>query len=278
MRHVHRFSALVPCGWYGRPRAFSTVPLLRKGADPLDSLFEEMENCDTSVHSDNRETSAKLECNEPSPVVTSSLLPTSDARLRLEEAKHRRLQRQLKDVGEELNELLNEKGRAAAQESSKVYVPSRAGKTFLSSAELIQEKSPQEFVADEKNAEKLSRLPSLQHSGCSAVITMVGVVMGAPHEVSIVIPGDSTKSTCVEFSVRYEIPFVVARTSTVITVRAVGATLSTFARENVCAGDVVHILGHLAPFDTPGESNSLCAVYVLPAGGNISVVLSKAEN
>ncbi|KPA83069.1 hypothetical protein ABB37_02785 [Leptomonas pyrrhocoris] len=257
-------------------RALSTTTRLLRDADPLSVLFEEVENCDTSVHSQGSSTSAKLEESDASRTVQSSPPPSSDARVRLEEAKQKRLKRQLKDVGDELNALLNEKGRVAAQVANKAYVPARAAKTFLSSAELIQEKAPQEFVADEQSAEELVKVPLLQHSGCSAVITMVGVVAKAPQQVSVTFPGGYAESGCVEFTVRYEIPFVQASTSMLVTVRAVGATLSTFVQENVSVGDVVHVLGHLAPFNTPGKDGSLCAIYVLPAGGNVTVVLSKA--
>lgn len=276
MRNARGICLGVQCRWRYGTRAISTTRCHYKDPDPLDALFEEMDNCDTSAHSHASEPPTKTEEVGESHAAKASSSPASDARVRLEKAKQRRLQRQLKDVGEELSALLDEKSRAAAQEANKAYVPSRAAKTFLSSAELIQEKAPQEFVPDEKSEEELAKVPSLQHSGCAAVITMVGVVAEDPRDANAVFPGEESESSCVEFTVHYEIPFMRSGTSMAVTVRAVGATLSAFARENVSVGDVVHVLGHLAPLGAPGRGGSLCAIYVLPAGGNISVVLSKA--
>ncbi|KPI88708.1 hypothetical protein ABL78_2168 [Leptomonas seymouri] len=274
MLQARRAVTATSCQWHSGMRAVSTTTRLLKDADPLCALFEEMESCDTSVHSKGSSTPAKVEEADVSRAVKSSSPPMLDARVRLEGAKQRHLQRQLKDVGEELRALLSEKGRAAAQDANKAYVPAQTAKVFLSSAELIQDKAPQQFVADEKSAEELAKAPSLQRSGCSAVITMVGVVSKAPQQVNVVFPGVNSESSCIEFMVRYEIPFVQTSTSMLVTVRAVGTTLSTFVQENVHVGDVVHVLGHLAPLSTPSNGDGLCAIYVLPAGGNVSVVLS----
>lgn len=258
-------------------RAFSITSYHLKESDPLSAILDEMENCDTGFQSEGKGSTAKTEEDDLLKSADLSPPPAADARVRLEEAKRRRLQSQLKDVSEELSALLNERSRAAAQEANKMYVPARAAKTFLSSAELVQEKSPQEFIPDEKSVDAVAKLPSLQHSGCAAVVTLVGVVTEAPREVKAIFPGGTVENKCTEFSVSYEIPFVRANASMRVAVRAVGATLSTFALECVGVGDVVHVLGHLAPEAAPGKESQSCVLYVLPAGGNISVVLSKAS-
>ncbi|CBZ28756.1 conserved hypothetical protein [Leishmania mexicana MHOM/GT/2001/U1103] len=250
--------------------------ILNHGADhndPLNAVFDEIENCDTSVHAEKRE-SSKMAESSGTPTTPSNTVPSaSDTKVRLEEAKHKRLRRQLRDATEELDALLNESSRTTAAVSSAKYVPARAGKTFLSSAELIQEKSPQEFVALENSKAELDRLPVLRHSGCSAVVTLVGVVTEPPTSVSVALPGVNEATNCVEFAVRYDVPFFQMQTSMWIAIRTVGASLSAFAKESVGVGDVVHLLGHLVPLTEPNSKGHLCCVYVLPAGGNMSVLL-----
>ncbi|KAG5472297.1 hypothetical protein LSCM1_03696 [Leishmania martiniquensis] len=244
-------------------------------SDLLNAVFDEIESCDISVHTEKRELPKTTELSSAPTSQCSTVPSISDKKVRLEEAKHKRLRRQLRDATAELDALMDENKRAVAAGSSARYMPARAAKTFLSSAELVQEKSPQEFVALENSKAELDHLPTLRHSGCSAVVTLVGVVTDAPTRVSVALPGVSGKTNCVEFAVRYDVPFFQTQTSMSISIRAVGASLSAFAAESVAVGDVVHILGHLVPIAEPNSEGHLCCVYALPAGGNISVVLAK---
>ncbi|KAG5497843.1 hypothetical protein GH5_02634 [Leishmania sp. Ghana 2012 LV757] len=247
-------------------------------SDPLNAVFDEIESCDISVHTEKRELPKMTEVGG-APTSPSNTVPSSsDTQVRLEEAKQKRLRRQLRDATEELEALLSENRQSAATGSSARYVPARAAKTYLSSAELVQEKAPQEFVALENSKSELDHLPTLRHSGCSAVVTLVGIVTDPPRSVSVALPGVSEATNCVEFAVRYDVPFFEAQTSMGIAIRAVGASLSAFAKESVAVGDVVHILGHLVPLAEPNSKGHLCCVYALPAGGNISVVLAKARS
>ncbi|GET90678.1 hypothetical protein, conserved [Leishmania tarentolae] len=242
-------------------------------SDPLNAVFDEIENCDTSVHAEKRESPKMAEPSGTPTSPSNTFSSVTDTKVRVEEAKHKRLRRQLKDATEELHALLNERSQMSAAVSGAKYVPARTAKTFLTSAELVQEKSPQEFVALENSKEELDRLPALRHSGCSAVVTLVGVVTEPPTSVNVALPGVSDVTNCVEFAVRYDVPFFQVQTSMLIAIRTVGASLCAFAKERVDVGDVVHLLGHLVPLTEPNGKGHLCCIYVLPAGGNMSVLL-----
>ncbi|AIO00314.1 hypothetical protein LPMP_300790 [Leishmania panamensis] len=277
-RHVRKCNPRALWVRWGGTKAPSVSNHDVDDSDPLNTVFDEIESCDTSVHVERREW-PKMPEPSGAPTRACNTVPSVlDTELRLEEAKHKRLRRQLKDATEELDALLNESRRTTAAVSSAMYVPARAAKTFLSSAELVQEKLPQEFVALENSKAELDHLPALRHSGCSAVVTLVGVVTESPTSVSVVLPGVSEATNCVEFAVRYDVPFFQAQTSMGIVIRTVGASLSAFAKESVGVGDVVHILGHLVPLTEPSSKGHLCCVYVLPAGGNMSVILMKATS
>ncbi|KAG5498586.1 hypothetical protein JKF63_02872 [Porcisia hertigi] len=278
LRHVRRCRPRVLWVRWGGTRAPQTSNQAPDDSDPLNAVFSEIDSCDTSVHAEKLEPPKIVVASSAPATPSNSTSSVSDTKVRLEEAKHKRLQRQLKDATEELDALLNESRRMTAAESSNKYLPAKAAKTFLSSAELIQEKSPQEFVASKSSKAELEHLPVLRHSGCSAVVTLVGVVTEPPTSVTVDLPGVGEATNCVEFAVRYDVPFFQAQTSMGIAVRTVGASLCTFAKEGVGVGDVVHILGHLVPLTEPNSKGHLCCVYVLPAGGNVSVVLLKTAS
>lgn len=244
--------------------------------DSIDALFDEMERCDTSNHSEGRHTSQKSAATKV-PDAAHTPLVVKGAKLKLEIAKNLRLQHQVDEAKEELKTLLTEKKKEATRALQREYLPSASAKSFLSSTELIQEKSPQHFTADEMGREMLQQLPHLQHSGCAAVVTMVGSVISVPNPAKVLLPNVEIPEPVCDFVVKYDIPFLPEPKSLNVLVRAMGATLSAFAKEHVAQGDVVHILGHLAPHPLLGEESTSCAVYVLPAGGNISVVLSKQK-
>lgn len=219
------------------------------------------------------------------------------------------LQSQLHSAQQELKFLQLKLSNLNQSSTREKYVPAESAKKFLSSSELIAEKSPQHFIKDTNSNEKLSRSPQLQSSGCVASISLVGRVVTEPSKVGYKSDSkssikrrddanrgvsdessrhndssdistflDDSDTCCADFTVEYEIPFATVHKTTSVHVRCYGSTLSTFALECVKQNDVVHVLGSFVPLHNRHSSEHTAAVCVLPVGGNITVVLSHDHN
>nr|CCC90945.1 conserved hypothetical protein [Trypanosoma congolense IL3000] len=199
--------------------------------------------------------------------------------LRMELSKKEHLQRQLREVRDRAAMTRNELIRKEEAKRHARYVVSPPAMLHLSTAELVQEGSPQCFVPAEDSSERLPSLPRLKSSGNVAVVTLVGRVLSPAtlHSSQSTSKGD--EGTLVDENgpyarllVEYKVPFLSAKLTTV-QVRCYGATLSSFAAQHVREGDLVHVLGHLLPIDMQSPGDPTFCICALPVGGNISVVL-----
>ncbi|EPY24216.1 hypothetical protein STCU_07291 [Strigomonas culicis] len=163
------------------------------------------------------------------------------------------------------------------------HVPSAPAKSYLSSQELIAEKSPQHFLAKDLCVTPSSPAPPpLTACGSVAVTSLVGCVVqpafelpaGAlPRRVDGAAEGEFT-----DLGVEFVIPFTSsAPLKAKALVRCYGSTLSSFARTYVSVGDVVHVLGHMAPMMAGDRGEYAVAVCALPIGGNLTIVVPSAE-
>lgn len=273
-------SSLRWCSSDKRPDSTSTR---RTGeADALDGIFEELEKCDTrsSTSAPARGSSAtptapnQAEAKRDRPLES---LDYDDLRVREAHLKQLRLKRLIKDTEEEVRALSVEHKQEMDGSRLREYVPSQPAKPYLTTAELIQEKSPQHFYPDGDDAHaSLDGVPMLEASGSTAVVSLVGRVTRdsrgpSSHQAS----GSAVSSadSC-DIEVEYDVTLDSGRVTSRILVRCCGKRLSSFARDIVREGDLVHVLGNL--LISPHSSDSGTAgvvVCVLPVGGNISVLL-----
>lgn len=258
--------------------ALRTLPvgpeLLRKcsnstlgNSDVLDGILAELDGCETS------DRSHPVQRTAPSVgKVTKETLPAqtgSSSKLNAEEARNQRLLRLVKESEIEYAAIAHAQEKASAASDLKSFISSSSAVQYYSSAELTAEKSPQHFVAS-KNVGDGNTVYSV--GGHMSVVSVVGTVVFSGCQKSSGAAAQQAnqhqEDPVVSFSVEYDSP-VDRHGRCCVRVECRGCSITSFVNESVRNGDVVHLLGEL------GCSNGTPTVYVLPRGGNVSVIIPK---
>ncbi|KEG13039.1 hypothetical protein DQ04_01251120 [Trypanosoma grayi] len=257
----------------------------------LDDIFSELSVCDITQRPS--QSKAQTAASSKGRVVGSSSgaagpMETSapaeeEAELRAELSKQEQLLRQVQEAMEQAAMAEKEEVKAEEVRRHARYTASPPAALHLSTAELIQEKSPQHFTPAKDSSARLSALPRLESPGSVAVVTLVGRVLSevTAHGEEEEEYSKGTKDSSVSedgpharFLVQYSVPFLPSSRPVKVQVRCYGATLASFSEKHVKPGDLVHILGHLLPLESNSADDPVFCVCALPVGGNISVVLS----
>ncbi|KAH9579739.1 hypothetical protein LSM04_000568 [Trypanosoma melophagium] len=256
----------------------------------LDDIFSELSTCDITQRQSPLKTQkvspskGTLNSNGNSNSGVSTPANTAapeDAEIRAELVKQEHLQRLLQETRDQMAMTKREAVKAEEVQRHSRYVVSPPAALHLSTAELIQEKSPQHFSSAEDSSTRLSSLPQLSAPGSVAVVTLVGKVLSEAtmHGDGTLEETDDTSATAengphARMLVQYSVPFLPTPTPVTVQVRCYGATLASFVKEHVRMGDLVHVLGHVLPLNVQSAGDPVFCVCALPVGGNISVVLS----
>ncbi|PWV08516.1 hypothetical protein C3747_89g129 [Trypanosoma cruzi] len=251
----------------------------------LHDIFSELDACDITQ----RNNQLKMETSTSSkkmngggttatPVETAT---AEEADILAELSKQQHLQRLVQEARDQAALSQAEEAKKGEVRRHARYVVSPPAALHLSSAELIQEKSPQHFTPAGDSSRRLSALPQLNSPGTVAVVTLVGKVLsvaqmhggeGSIEENSVTAVDENGPHA--RFLVQYNVPFLPSSRPVTVQVRCYGATLASFAKRYIKLGDLVHVLGHVLPLDSSSADGPSFCVCALPVGGNISVVLS----
>ncbi|ORC90997.1 uncharacterized protein TM35_000074210 [Trypanosoma theileri] len=257
----------------------------------LDDIFSELSTCDITQRQSSLKTQTvssskgihNSNSNNNSGTGVSTSVNTAapeDAEIRAELAKQEHLQRLLQETHDQTAMTKREEVKAEEVRRHSRYVASPPAGLHLSTAELIQEKSPQHFSPAEDSSTRLSSLPQLNTPGSVAVVTLVGKVLSEAtmHGNGNLEETDNTSAAengpHARMLVQYSVPFLPTPTPVTVQVRCYGATLASFVQQHVRMGDLVHVLGHVLPLHVQAAGDPAFCVCALPVGGNISVVFS----
>ncbi|CCW61715.1 unnamed protein product [Phytomonas sp. EM1] len=234
-------------------------------------FLSELESCNIYDSPKTSETESKKSTDADLDVPGKLL-----SQIKSEEARKRKLEQAIEDVEEEIEVLKHEKDLITKRNKLEQYLPTFPAKSFLTSAELTVEGSPQNFIPS--SVEKLSELPCLRSCGSAAVVSLVGQVC-KKQSLSRIENKENTslKDSLIflDFHINYEIDFFGKIVPSTALVRAFGVTFCTFAAEHLNDGDTVHVLGQLVP---NSNTDPVCLmVCVFPVGGNISVIIRRQE-
>ncbi|CBH11719.1 hypothetical protein, conserved [Trypanosoma brucei gambiense DAL972] len=270
----------------------TTIVRRCRGGSVLEEIFAELAACDVAQRSAQptpqvdfaRREKCRGDFNsgagKSNAVTSPGRSPESEDRdIRAETSKQKHLQRQLQEVWDRVAMAKVEEEKEEGVRRRSRYVVSPPAILHHSTAELVQENSPQHFVPAEDSSGKLSALPHVESPGSVAVVTLVGRVLSAvgSHGSSETSRDDRDLLTDEDelharFLVEYNVPFRTLK-PVVVQVRCYGATLLSFAERYVKKGDVVHVLGHVLPLEVRSPEDPVLCVCALPFGGNVSVVL-----
>ncbi|KAG8340079.1 hypothetical protein ERJ75_000716900 [Trypanosoma vivax] len=254
------FSELSACDITHRPSQHSTQPEFTiKGGHGASTTVKQVEKGFSAA-----------------PIETST---SEEMDIRTELSKQEQLQHMLQEARGQAALARSEGAKMVEAQRHSRYVASPPAALNLSSAELIQERSPQHFTPA-KDSSRLLALPRVKSPGTVAVVTLVGKVL-----LAATMHGDDNSEETgdtlmaedgphARLLVQYTVPFLPSSGPISIQVRCYGATLASFAREYVKVGDLIHVLGHIMPLEVNSPDDPVFCVCALPVGGNISVVLA----
>ncbi|RNF15495.1 uncharacterized protein Tco025E_05515 [Trypanosoma conorhini] len=254
------------------------------GDSLLHDIFSELDACDITQRSKHLKTegstSSKKTTSGGATAAPAEAATAEEADILAETSKQQHLQRLLQEARDQAALSQAEEVKKRELRRHACYVASPPAALHLSTAELIQEKSPQHFTPAEDSSTRLSALPHLESPGTVAVVTLVGKVLSEAQIHGEEGSTDDTNDTSgdengphARFLVQYSVPFLPSSRPVTVQVRCYGVTLSSFAARHVKVGDLVHVLGHVLPLDVSTTGGPAFCVCALPVGGNISVVL-----